>query len=349
MITTLESLLGIASKSTSLAAHFSPSDTVTQAKNAMSALSNAFSIYSTFKPKKIKVDNQKPKHIKNLKSAKDTIRIGTTITATAEIFDYLSSMETSLGGGIFTSGLGIASSSIDIVLEVFRCHERKKKIKETQMRSKFWKQRMTLKSVQNKIVRTQKKHANALLNMDHAIDEYIEIKQSCRQARARFKSLETIYHQAQGIMKVCTWVLMKKEQYTLNTWVDKKTAKGVELKERITHISWHLENLERWGKIDIHSSQLQQFQKDKAVKWESKTLRLEGIQRYKEWKISLKVIGLIITIASLVLGALSLTTLPVLITFSVVSLALAVMHLGLDLHKKYYIPPALKAVRVPIF
>lgn len=346
MISTAESLLSIASKSAGLTAHFSPSDTLTQAKNAMSALSNAFSIYSTFKPKKIKVDKEEPKHIKNLKTAKDRIRVGTTITATADIFDYLSSMETPLIGGIFTSGLGIASSSIDIVLEVFRCHERKKKIKETRIRSNFWKQKMTLKSVQNKIIRTKKKHADALLNLGYAVDEYIEIKQSYQEARTHFKSLENTYHKAQGIMKACAWVLMKKEQYTLNVWVNKKAAKQVELKGRITQISCHLENLKRWRKVDIYSSQMQQFQKDKAAKWESKTSRLKQIQKYKECKISLKVIALIISIASL-----SLTTLlpPVLITFSVVSLALAVIHFGLDLHKKYYISPALKAVPVPIF
>lgn len=368
---TTQSLLKIASTSASVALHFNQTEELKETAKMISSLTSISIIHSGFNllvPSKGKA-TQSSSIEKGLKSAVTTTKLAKSVMSgmkVMESLDLISIQEISktLGGtsvlgqtvssvlsfGNVSTGLGVLTSSLIIVIEGLRIHEREQKKEQAKIKQVFWLNPQNLDIIQAK----EKKQQNLEAVVNQKNDDYASLDQAYNVSA--YENKIEAFRDAEGIKKFSIWISMKIEGISYRNWIQLKTNKKNEIVQIKEKEDANFKNLNRWKKIEANWGQLSISEKTqiqdclnaKQAKWESKSEKLNQEQNQAGFGISLKIVGLIVTIASFTIGVLSVGLLPVLVTMSTLKLVLALTNLGFAFFKRHNAQVVvLKGVRVP--
>ncbi len=378
ILDTIQSLTKITARSISLAGYFNSTPELAEGKEIIAGIQAIFTLRSTFNSiGKIVTQvrrKEEPELTDTLKTAAATIGVATGLlsifkfcTSQSEIVTLLSKISSSLGStavigetlysSLFlnhiASALGLLQSVIAITVDSIYIHQRSKKIDHAKQKMNLWQQPLDDAHVQLKISRLTYKYSNTANKTEAVALEFAETCQKAQSAVLKYQKKKDKFKQASGLKKAYSWIVLKSQERKKNKRIEKNLNKAEELHQCVGNQLNTFNNLNAWKKVhakwdhltDADQQTLDATQQNKAAKWAEKQKSLKIEQVKAALGLTLKVIGLIVTIASLILSATGVGLVPVLITMTTISLFLAVTSFGFTLFKRHM--PQIKVHAVP--
>jgi hypothetical protein len=365
ILNTLQSVVVVTTRTVTLAGLFDFSPELKSAKLAISGISTFFTVRSTFNSTDKFFQNMKKRGLEGsarminaLETAIATIGIESGILgivrslATFKLID-LEQFSSSLGNipvaqtlGHVTSILSIASSSISIAIESIKIHDRSKKIDRVKDKALAWAKPLELDLVQRKIEINTEKHGQILDRLNALSEEIFENQNLQTRASTDYRNQEEIHKNSKGFEKIRTWLDLRAKKSTLDVINVQLLSKEKDLNQTVSSENTTLEKLSGWISIDkkwndlseADNQMISQFKEDKVTKWEQKKKSLKFEQIVAGVGLGLKVVGLIVSIASLILTFTGVGFVPALATMATLSLVLALSNLGYTLFKRHTSP-----------
>lgn len=374
-LNTIQSLALIATRSTTVASIFDSSPELKDAKTALSGILTFFTIRSTYNSVEKIYSNSKKQGLegsKKLIAALETtssiigIAIGiigmTRSLATFKLID-LEQFSSALGYipvaqtlGQISSLLTISTSVISISIESIKIHERSKEIDRLKARTLSWTQPIDLDFVKRKIATQIQKHDEWVAKTEKLSQEIINNQNEKKIAKIAYREQKLGDKDKTGIAKFRSWRDLRAKKSALKKLDVKQLSIEKVLNQMNEGEAKSFEKLTAWKKINSKwdnlsaddNQMIAQFQVDKTAKWEGKTKSLKIEQIKAAVGLGLKVVGVIISIASLILSMTGVGLVPVLTTMAVIGLVLALANLGFTLFKRHTSPKIMESVPVPI-
>lgn len=380
ILDTIQSLAKITARSISLAGYFDSSPELAEGKEAIAGIQAVFTIRSTFNSIG-KIVNQvkrkeEPELTETLKAAAATIGVATGLlsifkfcTTQKDILKVLSQVSSSLGGtsvvgealystlflNHIASALGLLQSVITITVDCICIYERSKKIDRTRQKITQWQQPLDEAEVQSKVGRITYKYSILANDTESAAIEFTNTCQKANAAIQKYQEQKDVFKQSTGLKKLSTWTVLKSRERTAKKRVVKNQKQADKLNSCLDKQIQAFNKLGAWKKIhakwdnlnDEDQQILAATQQNKTAKWVQKKKNLKVEQIKAGFGLSLKIIGLIVTIAALILSATGVGIVPVLITMTTISLVLALTSFGFTLFKRHTSPRKVRAVPPP--
>lgn len=374
ILDTIQSLTLIASRSTAIASIFNSSIELNDAKTALTGISTLFTIYSIYNSIESVILNSK-KHAKNgsekailvLESTASIIKIATgTIGITRALATFkwidLEHFSSSLGFipvaqtlGQASSMLSIAVSMIGITVDSIKIHERSKKIDRLKAKTLLWSQPLELDLVKHKIATHTQKHDDWVNKTDTLAQKIIENQNDRNIAKTDYREQKANHKHKTGLDKFRSWRNLRSKKSTIKKLDIKQLAIAKELNQMADGEAKSFKTLTAWNRIHTKwdnlsaddNQMITEFQADKTVKWEGKTKSMKIEQIKAGIGLGLKVVGVIVSIAALILSITGVGLIPIVTSMAVISLVLALVNLGFTLFKRHTSPLIMESVPVP--